>query len=150
IAASVSMSFRFPVSRNSFMVPPPGPQTRSWLGVHGIRQLADAFDFDGDDIPRSERTHGGGWTGRNDIARIERHHERYVFDEQIDRKDQLIGRRSLPARAVDPPFDGTHRVVGTAHDAWTDGAERVEALRARVLDFLALNVAGRDVVDRGN
>src|SRR5256885_1973325 len=133
IAASVSMSLMLPESMNSFMphlpvVPPPrqhkghkGHKGRFFLCVLGvlgvdsaarlfvlywIGELADAVDRDRHRVAGSERTDAFRRAGRNDVARLERHHEGDELDEMFDRKNQLRGGRGLPPLAVDPAFDG--------------------------------------------
>src|SRR4051794_38665431 len=140
IAASVSMSLILPESMKSFMTTP-------LLGLNWIGELADAFDLDRDTIAAGQRADPFGRAGRDDVARLERHHERDELDQVLDRKNQVVGARPLPPLPVDPPFDAARRAVEPDRDTRPDRRKGVEPLAPRVLRFFFLQVAGSDVVD---
>src|SRR5690348_3958355 len=136
---SFSISLMWPVSMNSFM--------ESSLALNRIGEFADAFDFHRDRVAGGERTDAFGGAGGDDVAGLERHHEGDELDQVLDREDQVPRTRRLASLAVDESFDGARLAVQPGGDARTDRRERVEPLAARVLRFLLLQIARRDVVD---
>ena len=137
-AASVSMSLMLPVSTKSFI--------RDSAST-GLRKFADAFDGDRDHVAVRERPDAGRRAGGNDVARLERHDEGDVLDEVLDAEDQLRGGRRWRTCAVHPRLDRARLAVAPNGNARPDRRERVEALAARVLRFLVLEVARGDVVE---
>src|SRR3954467_15853147 len=94
MAASVSISLMLPGSMKIFI--------RPLFVLNRIRELADALNGDRDRIARDERADPFRRAGRDDVPRLERHHERDVFDDVLDREDELRRARSLTPLTVDP------------------------------------------------
>src|SRR6476646_8492167 len=136
MAASVSMSLMLPESMNSFMASP-------YLVFNRVGQFADAFDLDGDGIPRGQRPDPLGRAGRDDVAGFERHHERDELNQVIDRKDQVLRARPLAALPVDPSFDHPRSRPEARGDARPNRCEGVEPFAARVLRFPFLQIPRR-------
>src|SRR3954453_6179489 len=94
MATSVSMSLMLPESIKIFMAP--------LFVLNRVRELADAVDRDRHGITRDERADPFGRAGRDDVSRLERHHERDVFHDVLDREDEMLRARPLTALAVHP------------------------------------------------
>src|SRR5687767_14971640 len=117
MAASVSISLMLPVSTKIFMTAPCS------FVFNGVFELADPLDLDRHHVAGDERADSRGCAGRDDVAGFERHHERDVFDQEVDRKNQLTRRRTLPPFAVDPSLDPVRSTVGADRDARTERRE---------------------------
>src|SRR5262245_57074447 len=116
----------------------------------GIGERAHAADLDHDTVAGHERTDPRRGAGRQDVAGLERHEAGHVLYQGRDREDELIGVRVLAAVAVHPAFDLELRRVEAHGDAGSEGRERIEALGARVLDVLLLQLAGGDIAQAGD
>ena len=147
MAASVSMSLMLPVSMNSFIV-----NLTVRAADRDCVKLADAFDAHRHDVAwhRAGPTPGRR-ARRNDVARLERHHESDVLDEELDRKDQVGRARVLAALAVDASFDrAAGRGVPPIAMHGPNGANVSKPFARVYCDLLVLNVARRDVVQAGD
>ena len=98
------MSLMLPVSTNSFMDPTPHIERsiQASASATGLVSSPTPSTFTVTTSPAFERADARRRAGRDDIARLERHHERDELDQMLDPKDQLRGRRGLPPLAVDP------------------------------------------------
>ena len=95
--------------------------------------------------PRHERPDALGRAGEDDVARLEGHHAADVGHERGHVEDHVLRLAVLARLAVDAALDAHARGVERGLDQRPDGAEGVEALAARELHVLALDVARRDV-----
>src|SRR5262249_22381261 len=119
----------------------------SALSHYWIYELADTLDRDGDRVSWRNRSDAFGRAGGDDIARLERHHERDELDQVLDRENQVTRARRLAALSVDEAFDAARLAVQPDRDARPDWRKGVEPLAARVLRLLLLQIARGDVVD---
>src|SRR5260221_2148113 len=107
MSTSFWMSAMLPESMNSFM---------SVLCFHGIGEFANALDLHGHRVPGRQRADALRRAGRNDVAGLERHHERDELNEEVDRKDQVPRVRRLTPIAVHPAFDAARVAVEPGRD----------------------------------
>ena len=127
------------------------------IGVHRsasldarVAERADALDLHHHAIAGHERTDARRRAGRDDVARVERQKRDDELDQLRHREDQLMRVRRLPLLAVDPALDREVGRIEPDGDARTDRRERVEALGARVLHVLGLQLARGHVVEAGD
>src|ERR1041385_5774609 len=114
-----------------------------------IAQRADPLDLHFDDVAGRERPDARGRAGEDHVTRQHGHDRGDELDEDAAVEDHLRGVAVLLRGAVHARGDGEARRVELGLDARPDRAKRIEALAARELDVLLLQVARGDVVAAG-
>src|ERR1043165_2079599 len=114
-----------------------------------IAQRADPLDLHFDDVAGRERPDPRGRAGEDDVARQHGHDRGDELDEHAAVEDHLRGVAVLLRGAVHARLDVQPLGIELGLDARPDRAKRIEALAARELDVLFLQVARGDVVAAG-
>src|SRR5574343_1279836 len=90
----------------------------------GVDQAADAFDFSFDHVARLDVRQAFRRAGQDDVARIQGHEGRQVFDQRRDDENHVGGRAFLRRLAVDARRQLERHRIGDVVAVDQPGAER--------------------------
>ena len=116
---------------------------------HCIREHADPLDLDLHDVAGLQRPDAGGRAGQDHVAGHEGHDRGDELEERRRGEDHLRRASVLAHLAVHARGHAEIGRIEVGLDARPDRAERVEALAARELHVLLLQIARGDVVRAG-
>ena len=118
------------------------PPCRRW-----IRQRADAFDRHLYAIARLHGSHSRRGASKDQVPGKERHDRGDIAQQMVDRKDQVARSAILAKLPIEVGFqaDAGSWIDFVGHER-TDGTKGIEALGARPLPVLLLQIARGDVV----
>src|SRR6267154_1284897 len=119
---------------------------RLW-GMHRITQHSDSANTDFDSVSGDDRSHAGGRSGGNNIARVESHHARDPADQKCARINHQRSITGLPDHAIHARLHKNIGWIKVGFDVRPNWAKRIEAFAASELHIALLNVARSDIVE---
>src|SRR2546426_2175047 len=121
----------------------------SRIAYDRIAERTNAFHRHPYPVAGLHGTDAGRCASTNNVTGLEGHDERDELHERVDGEDELPGVRGLLPVVVHPSLDAERGPVEAHGNARSERRERVESLRARVLDVLRLQVPRGHVVHAG-
>src|SRR2546428_9730401 len=119
---------------------------RSSSSRNMVAKRADPLDLHFHRVTLLQRADAGRRTGEDHVAGFQRHHRSDELEKYAAGKQHDAGAAVLPHIAVDARAEREIGRIELRFDARADGAERVEALAARELHILLLQIAGSDII----